>query len=238
MERKRNPERTRLIVRVPAWYDPGLRCAPSGPRIPDVQRPYLPPSRLGCSPDVTKRNPGRPHVVCYRRNFVPGGTFFFTVTLDDRRSSALVDHVEALRAAFQTTRAERPFAIDAIVILPDHLHVIMTLPDADSDYSGRWRRIKGLFTHRLVASGNPISRNGRGEFALWQGRFWEHTIRDNADFERCAGYIHFNPVKHGLVSSPIDWPHSSLHRYVRAGVLPPDWGGSGAIDGNFGERGD
>ncbi|MDE5446916.1 transposase [Bradyrhizobium sp. CSA207] len=175
-------------------------------------------------------------MVRYRRNFVCGGTFFFTVTLDDRRSSALVEHAGQLRAAFRTTRAERPFTIDAIVILPDHLHAIMTLPDADSDFSGRWRRIKSSFTHQLATSGAPISRNHRGELSLWQRRFWEHTIRDDADFGRCADYIHFNPVKHGLVASPIDWPYSSLHRYVRAGLLPSNWGGASEIDGNFGER--
>lgn len=177
-------------------------------------------------------------MVRYRRNLLPGGTFFFTVTLDDRRSSALVDHVDKLRGAFRTARAERPFKIDAIAILPDHLHVIMTLPKDDSDFSGRWKRIKSLFTHRLVASGALIRRNHRGEFSLWQRRFWEHTIRDDADFERCADYIHYNPVKHRLVASPIDWPHSSLHRYVREGVLPADWGGVGELVGTFGERED
>ncbi|MDH2348563.1 transposase [Bradyrhizobium sp. SSUT77] len=177
-------------------------------------------------------------MVRYRRNLLPGGTFFFTVTLDDRRSSALVDHVDKLRHAFRTARAERPFEIEAIVVLPDHLHVIMTLPDADSDFSGRWRRIKSIFTHQLATAGAPITRNHRGEFSLWQRRFWEHTIRDDADFERCADYIHFNPVKHGLVASPADWPHSSLHRYVREGLLPLDWGGSGEIVGTFGERED
>ncbi|SFN73250.1 hypothetical protein SAMN05216573_12020 [Bradyrhizobium sp. Rc3b] len=111
-------------------------------------------------------------------------------------------------------------------------------PGRDADFSGRWRRIKSLFTHRLASSGAPISRNDRGEFALWQKRFWEHTVRDDADFERCADYIHYNPVKHGLVASPVDWPYSSLHRYVRAGMLAPDWGGVGEITGNFGERGD
>ena len=177
-------------------------------------------------------------MVRYRRNFVPGGSYFFTVTLNDRKSFALVDHVEYLRNAFRITRTERPFAFDAIVILPDHLHVIMTLPDNDADFPGRWKRIKSIFTHRLAASGSPISRNHRGEFALWQRRFWEHTVRDETDFERCADYIHFNPVKHGLVASPIDWRYSSLHRYVRAGLLPGDWGGAGEINGNFGERGD
>ena len=178
-------------------------------------------------------------MVLYRRNFLPGGTFFFTVTLDDRRSSALVDHVALLRAAFRKTRGEQPFSIDAIAVLPDHLHAIMTLPPGDSDFSGRWRRIKGAFTRSVVASGVPVSRDHRGEYALWQMRFWEHTIRDEHDFERCTDYVHFNPVKHRLVLSPAAWPFSSVHRYVRAGVLARDWGGVGLADNaNFGERGD
>jgi putative transposase len=178
-------------------------------------------------------------MVRYRRNFIPGGMFFFTVTLDDRRSSVLVDHIEPLRAAFRKTRSERPFGIEAIVILPDHLHAILTLPPGDSDFSDRWRRIKGSFTRSVVAAGIPISRDHRGEYSLRQKRFWEHTIRDDRDFERCADYIHFNPVKHRLVSSPSDWPFSSLHRYARAGILARDWGGDGQGDGaNFGERED
>jgi REP element-mobilizing transposase RayT len=113
-------------------------------------------------------------MVRYRRNFVPGGTFFFTVTVADRRSSVLVDHIVALRAAFRVTRSERPFAIDAIVVLPDHLHTIMTLPPDDSDFSGRWRRIKSLFTRRVSAQDKTL-RKQNGEHALWQPRFWEHT---------------------------------------------------------------
>jgi putative transposase len=178
-------------------------------------------------------------MVRYRRNFVPGGTFFFTLTLDDRRSSALVDHVALLRAAFRTTRSERPFSIDAIVILPDHLHTILTLPPNDPDFSNRLRRIKGRFTRSVVAAGVPISSDHRGEYSLWQKRFWEHTIRNDRDFERCVDYIHYNPVKHRLVSAPSEWSFSSLHRYVRAGMLANDWGGNGyADDRNFGERGD
>jgi len=178
-------------------------------------------------------------MVRYRRNFVPGGTFFFTVTLDDRRSSALVDHVALLRAAFRKTLSERPFVLDAIVVLPDHLHAIMTLPPGDADFSDRWRRIKGSFTRSVVAACVPISRDHRGEYSLWQKRFWEHTIRDDRDFERCADYVHFNPVKHRLVLSASDWPFSSLHRYIRAGILTRDWGGQARADGaNFGERSD
>jgi putative transposase len=174
-------------------------------------------------------------MVRYRRNFVPGGTFFFTVTLADRRSSVLVEHIAVLRAAFRVTRSERPFAIDAIVVLPDHLHTIITLPSYDSDFSGRWRRIKSYFTRRIATQDEKL-RNQRGEYALWQRRFWEHTVRDEADFSRHVDYIHYNPVKHGLVSCARDWPYSSFHRYVRRGLLPHDWGG--AVDdgrGDFGE---
>src|ERR1041384_761350 len=120
-------------------------------------------------------------MVRYRRNFVPGGTYFFTVTLDDRTSSALVDHVSALRMAFRVARHERPFMIDAIVILPEHLRAIWRLPEGDCDFSGRWKRIKAYFTHRLVAAGATVKRHGNGEYALWQRRFWEHTIRNETD---------------------------------------------------------
>jgi putative transposase len=178
-------------------------------------------------------------MVRYRRNLVSGGTFFFTLTLADRRSSVLTDHIGLLRAAFRKTRDEHPFAIDAIVVLPEHLHAILTLPDGDFDYSGRWRRLKGLFTRGLMAAGVSVPHDDRGEYELWQKRFWEHTVRDEADFERCADYIHFNPVKHRLVMSPAAWPFSSLHRYVRAGDLPADWGGEDVTaGGSFGERAD
>lgn len=164
-------------------------------------------------------------MVRYRRNFVPGGTFFFTVTLEDRRSSALIDHIDLLRAAFRVTRSERPFTIDAVVVLPDHLHAIMTLPFDDFDYSGRWRRIKSHFTRQVVARGLAVERNRKGEYALWQRRYWEHTIRNEKDFGRHFDYVHFNPVKHGLVSRVCDWPHSSFHQHVRSGLLPEDWAG-------------
>lgn len=175
-------------------------------------------------------------MVRYRRNFVPGGTFFFTATLADRRSSALVDNIGLLRRAFRTTRRERPFSIDAVVVLPDHLHIIMTLPPDDADFPGRWKRVKSLFTRHVVARGNAYKRNRRGEYALWQRRFWEHTVRDEADFERHVDYIHYNPVKHGLVARVRDWPHSSFHRYVKLGVLPQDWAGTDAKIAGFGER--
>jgi putative transposase len=151
----------------------------------------------------------------------------------------LIDKIDVLRLAFRAARRERPFKIDGIVILPDHLHAVMTLPEGDADFSGRWRRIKSLFSRRVVAEGLPIRQNRRGEYALWQRRIWEHTIRDELDFARHIDYIHFNPVKHGLVTRVSDWPHSSFHRYVRSGLLPQDWGGTvAAANGGFGERSD
>jgi putative transposase len=178
-------------------------------------------------------------MVRYRRNLVPGGTFFFTVALADRRSSALVDHVGLLRAAFRQARNRSPFVIEAIVILPDHLHAILTLPPGDADFPGRWKSIKAAFTRGVIVSGTAVPRDRRGEYFLWQRRFWEHTIRNDQDFERCANYVHFNPVRHRLVSSPVAWPYSSLHRYIRAGILPSDWGGDGREDdAGFGERDD
>jgi putative transposase len=168
---------------------------------------------------------------------VAGGTFFFTVTLADRTSQALTDHIAALRVAMRQTRQSHPFAIDTIVVLPEHLHMIMTLPEGDADYPNRWRLIKRRFTEAVSRSQTPIARLQNGELALWQRRFWEHTIRDSGDFERHADYIHFNPVKHGLVSRVRDWPFSSFHRFVREGLLPEDWAGEvGHNHTNFGER--
>jgi putative transposase len=132
-------------------------------------------------------------MVRYRRNFVPGRTYFFTATLLNRGSHLLVERIAALRTAFRTARKERPFAIDAVVVLPDHLHVIMTLPSGDADFSGRWRRIKAIFTHQVVAAGETILHNRKGEYALWRRRFWEHTIWDDGDFARHVDYIHFQP---------------------------------------------
>jgi putative transposase len=176
-------------------------------------------------------------MVRYRRNFIAGGTFFFTVTLEDRTSRALVDHVEALRAAMRETRGLYPFTIDAVVILPDHLHIVVTLPEGDADYTNRWRLIKRRFTDAVIKSGTPVARHRNGEVALWQRRFWEHTIRDDGDFERHVDYVHFNPVRHGLVARVRDWPYSSFHDYVRRGLLTQDWGGDfGQDQGSFGER--
>ena len=162
-------------------------------------------------------------MVQYRRNRVPGATYFFTVTLQDRTSDALTRHAGALRQAFRKAQAERPFAIDAIVVLPEHLHTVLTLPECDGDYPHRWRRIKTLFTQSLLNTGVALAQRDTTGRALWQRRYWEHTIRDEADYMRHVDYIHYNPVKHGLVAHAEDWPFSSLHGYIRQGVLPAGW---------------
>ncbi|MDH3871834.1 MAG: transposase [Gammaproteobacteria bacterium] len=175
-------------------------------------------------------------MVNYRRQRIAGGSFFFTVILHDRQSRTLTDHIDVLRAAFRYTQCRRPFIINAIVILPEHLHTVWTLPPDDADYSGRWRAIKSRFTRTLCQRGISIPRHASGEYTLWQRRFWEHTLRDADDRERHVDYIHYNPVKHGYVSSVADWPFSSFHRYVRRGLLPVDWAGNGEFDeGEFGE---
>jgi putative transposase len=173
----------------------------------------------------------------YRRAFVAGGCWFFTVNLLDRRDGLLVDRIEALRDAMERTRRRYPFFIDAVVVLPDHIHAIWTLPPGDADFSLRWRLIKSRFA-RVLPKREPMSdvRKARGERGIWQRRFWEHLIRDEADYARHVEYCYINPVKHGLVSRVRDWPHSSFHRDVRAGIVPEDWAGEVDATSEFGER--
>ena len=162
-------------------------------------------------------------MVAYRRNFVPGGTYFFTVTLRDRSSRLLVERIDDLRAAYARVQRDRPFITDAIVVLPEHLHRIWTLPDGDADYPARWRAIKSRFTMACRKAGLPMIKDSSGAYDLWQRHFWEHTIRDERDLENHVAYIHFNPVKHGHASRPVDWPHSSIHKYIERGVMNSDW---------------
>jgi putative transposase len=163
----------------------------------------------------------------YRRTRLPGATWFFTVNLAERRGNRLlVERIDVLRTAFRTVRARHPFHVEAVVILPDHLHCVWTLPPNDTDYSTRWNLIKGHFS-RALDKGERISqsRANRGERSLWQRRFWEHAIRNQDDLNRHIDYVHWNPVKHGWVRRVADWPHSSFHAFKRRGVYPEDWGG-------------
>jgi putative transposase len=173
----------------------------------------------------------------YRRNRVPGGTFFFTVNLLDHRSNLLVARIDAVRDAVRQVRARAPFHIDAWVVLPDHMHCLWTLPQGDADFPGRWRAIKTAFAKSLPI-GEPRSpvMTSRGERGIWQRRYWEHTIRDDRDLAAHMDYTHFNPVKHGLVAHPADWPHSSFHRCVNIGLYPAGWRGGSDEPQKTGER--
>ena len=166
----------------------------------------------------------------YRRFFQPGGTFFFTVVTYKRLPWFREDRACVLfRSVLAEVKAERSFTVDAAVVLHDHLHMIWTLPTGDADFSGRWSKIKSLFSRRWRrAMGGPEAAFTRGmerdrRRGVWQPRFFEHTIRDEEDYIAHVEYIHYNPVRHGYVCCPKDWPRSSFHRFVRRGAYPVDW---------------
>jgi len=195
----------------------------------------------------------------YRRADHPGGTYFFTVVTWNRRPLFGEEKARALlRTAIETTRERRPFAVDAVCLLPDHLHTIWTLPDEDRDFSTRWAQIKGRFSRdwcawmRSAGGGtspalqeagtgraglappnhdrSDYSRPRRGEVKVWQPRFWEHQIRDDEDLRQHVEYIHYNPVKHGHVARPAEWPWSSFRRYVAEGKYDEAWGATEPTD--------
>ena len=174
----------------------------------------------------------------YRRARVPGGTYFFTVVTHGRAPFLTRDVArQSLHEAIDEIRDHHPFTLDAIVLLPDHLHAIWTLPRGDVDYSTRWRLIKKSFTQRYLARGGSeraksTSRSLQGERGIWQRRFWEHCCEDELDLKRCVDYLHLNPVKHQLVDRVSNWPWSSFHRYVERGEYEPTWGGSTELFGD------
>ncbi|EIC29495.1 MULTISPECIES: REP-associated tyrosine transposase [Methylomicrobium] len=151
----------------------------------------------------------------YRRNFVAGGCYFFTVNLLDRKQTLLTDHIGLLRDSVRRVKILYPFHIDAWVVLPDHMHCIWTLPSDSDDYPLRWRLIKLLFSKGLpnIERISPLRRR-RAERGIWQRRYWEHTLASERDYSRHIDYVHVNPLKHGYVSRVRDWPYSSFHRYV------------------------
>ncbi len=166
----------------------------------------------------------------YRRAYVPGGTFFLTIVTYDRRPIfGESENVARLRRALKQVTREYPFDFRAAVVLPDHVHFLWSLPRGDTSFSRRVGRMKVLFTRALrgrhaVPTDFRASRRKHRESDVWQRRFWEHTIDDEDDFEQHLNYIHYNPVKHGLVACPHLWPHSSFRRWVRNGLYPEDWG--------------
>jgi putative transposase len=173
----------------------------------------------------------------YRRAKIEGGALFFTLTLADRSSDLLVRQIDRLRRAYRVVQKNRPFETIAICILPDHLHALWLLPDGDADFASRWSLFKSGFSRGLpAAAARSASKAAKREKGIWQRRYWEHAIRDDTDFERHVNYIHYNPVRHGLVTRVADWPFSSFHRYVAQGILPGDWAGDATeLSGRFGE---
>ena len=163
----------------------------------------------------------------YRRALAPGASWFFTVNLLERRGNdLLVQHIDVLRTAVRRVHRLHPFTINAWVVLPEHMHCVWTLPPGDADYSLRWRLIKTSFSRALpLDEYRSAVRLHRGERGVWQRRYWEHLIRNEADFRRHIDYVYVNPLKHGLVQRVEDWPYSSFHRDVRAGLYPADWAG-------------
>lgn len=179
----------------------------------------------------------------YRRAYIKGGTYFFTVVTYNRNKILCTEaNQKNLEASIDETCEEYPFVIDAWVLLPGHIHCIWTLPPVDNDFSIRWKLIKSGFTKRLTRSINETaiseSRIKRGEQAVWQRRFWEHLIRDEKDFEKHYHYIHYNPVKHGYVKAPKDWQFSTFHKFVKRGIYDVAWGARGEIvmDDNVGNE--
>lgn len=167
----------------------------------------------------------------YRRANTKGGTYFFTVNTY-RRQQVLtdVDVRNALREGIEKTREVMPFQILAWVLLPDHLHCIWTLPDGDADFAKRWGMIKRHVSQRCGDRLNreewlSESRRKRNETSLWQRRYWEHQIRNEADFEKHVDYIHWNPLKHGLVDKVAEWPYSTFHQHVARGAYSQNWCG-------------
>lgn len=167
----------------------------------------------------------------YRRNYVPGGTYFFTVATAGRRPILTTELARrSLRAAIHKVRDRFPFNQIAIVLLPDHLYCVWSLPENDANFSTRWRRVKEEFTREFLSQGGQEafvsqSRHSKGERGIWQRRFWEHTIRDEDDLSRCVDYCHWYPCKHRLVSRVKDWQWSTFHQFVRDGDYEENWGG-------------
>jgi len=166
----------------------------------------------------------------YKRNYENGGLYFFTVVAYKRQKIFIGPLIDILRASFKKIIVEAPFTIEAIVVLPDHVHCIWQLPDGDNDFSTRWKNIKADFSKQYKEKfGQPkqqisVSMKKKGEIGIWQRRFWEHTISNDKDFINHCDYIHYNPVKHGYAQAPNQWPHSSFQRFVHEGLYDEAWG--------------
>ena len=178
---------------------------------------------------IQKNNQWREHIMSYyRRIWNPGGTYFFTINLLNRyNNDLLIRHIDKLRQAIIWVKAKYPFTIHAWVVLPEHMHCVIELPEDDIDYALRLRLIKTAFSKTIPAQERRLShsRQKRQERGIWQRRYWEHMIRNEHDYRAHMDYVHINPVKHGLVKQVSDWPYSTFHRLVEQGVYEKNWGG-------------
>ncbi|MBN2415021.1 transposase [bacterium] len=167
----------------------------------------------------------------YRRIYIPGGTYFLTLVTHERRPFLTSDTaIHIFKKSWQYVQKCMPFALNAVCVLPEHIHLLITLPANDDDYSRRIKMLKSLFSIHFIKTGGQDgfrnrSRRKKGEAAIWQRRFWEHTVRSQKDYDNHFHYIHRNPVHHGLVPTVKEWKWSSFHRYVEKGFYPESWGG-------------
>ncbi len=174
-------------------------------------------------------------MTAYRRDKMMGASYFFTVNILDRQSDLLTRHIDDLRFSYLQMITKYPMQVDAMVVLPDHIHAIWTLPEDDDNYSIRWQTFKVLFSKSIPKdqqSHRSESRINKRELGVWQRRFWEHRIRDETDFQRHMDYIHYNPVKHGYVTKVQDWEYSTFHRSLKLGIYESDWCGREVLDLN------
>lgn len=165
----------------------------------------------------------------YRRIYQNHSMYFFTVVTYKRQ--VIFNNKNAvnyLRETIRTIKRNHPFSIEAMVVLPDHIHCVWNMDQDDCDYSKRWKLIKMSFTKGFHQPDSQLERSAsrvrKRERTVWQRRFWEHLIRDESDLHRHYDYIHYNPVRHGYVKSPDEWPWSSFHRFVDNGWYERDWG--------------
>ncbi|MFB0949131.1 MAG: transposase [Burkholderiaceae bacterium] len=166
-------------------------------------------------------------MINYRRAYHAGGIYFLTLNLLERTNNhLLIDQIDLLKKVVMEVRKRYPFEIHAWVVLPEHMHMLMGLPEGDADFSQRVRLIKSNFSRRIATNElRSTVRVRHQERGIWQRRFWEHLIRDEADYRAHMDYIHYNPVKHGWVAQVKDWPYSTFHRCVQEGIYPESWAG-------------
>ena len=169
----------------------------------------------------------------YIRDKSKGRTYFLTINLADRKSQLFTTHINEFRQAYRITKQNHNFQLHALVLLPDHIHMLITLAEDSNNYSIIVSSIKTHFSRQIKKSDSEIinhSRSKKRERGIWQRRFWEHRIRDELDYQSHMDYIHYNAVKHGYVTRPIDWPYSTFKKCVEKGFYSSDWGGASAID--------